>query len=68
MGKIKEFILDKEEENKKNIPIYINDNMVQCPRCDSFDIMVGEHQSVCLECNLTDESNLFLFKKSLFSS
>lgn len=63
MGKVKDLIMDQEEDKKLIVPIKANDGYLECPKCRSLDILYGEIDSVCLECNLTDDSKLFITKK-----
>lgn len=65
MGKLKEFFLEKEEEKKLD-PVRVIPNLgqVECPTCGGHDIMVGVNgKSICLECNMLDETKLFIKKQ-----
>ncbi len=66
MGKVKDFILEQEEERKLAASVVIKDEYLECPKCKSLDILYGQADSVCLECNLTDDSKLFITKKVTF--
>ncbi len=65
MGKVKDLILEQEEEKKLTIPVIVNEGYLECPKCRSLDILHGETQSVCLECNLIDDTVLFVTKKTI---
>ena len=61
MGKLKEFLID--QENAKNeVKFVLNTKQVECPTCKSHDVMIGELNSICLECNLVDDTGLFVTK------
>lgn len=64
MGRVKEAFQEKIEESKlKSQEVMVNGKYLQCPTCSGSDVMVGENKSICLECDLIDDTNLFLNKK-----
>lgn len=64
MGKVNEFFIQKKEEKDalRKINVVPNIDLVECPTCNSRDIIVGDFNSICLECNLVDDSRLFITK------
>lgn len=60
VGKLKDFLLEQEENEKHNQAIVPNLGSLECPKCGSTDVMEGSGRSICLECDLIDQTGVFV--------